>query len=268
MDEECDIGRLLSATTSCHSREFTTKQGKVLISTLQRSDQELLQIRTRDKDGVPRINPVEDVISLCHHHHAQLITRYVDRQRVCVDPLKRHKSKISKSLRGITMDNYIVYERKFKMVLNPGDKLCSNCLQHQIAPIQDKLTNTETQMDEILEDDVMEYMQTEEREKLNMTLNEIDCSPMKSATPDAKRYGQKKLERVVDKLKSKMADVQNVEVKSTSETDIDYLVQCMKEKLSTNTDHRFRLRVLTLAPKSWSYEKVMRTFQVGYEYLY
>lgn len=71
-----------------------------------------------------------------------------------------------------------------------------------------------------------------------------------------KVYGQKKLEKIVGQLKSKMEAVHETKIKSTSEADIDYLVERMKEKMGTTTKHQDKIKILTVAPKSWSYAQL------------
>ena len=45
------------------------------------------------------------------------------------------------------------------------------------------------------------------------------------------------------------------ETSTTYESDIDYLVNALKEKLSVTNSKQEKLKLLSLAPKSWTIEK-------------
>ena len=47
---------------------------------------------------------------------------------------------------------------------------------------------------------------------------------MKMVANDPVTYGKRKLDKVVEKLTAKMQAVHNTDVKSTSQSDLDYLV--------------------------------------------
>ena len=53
---------------------------------------------------------------------------------------------------------------------------------------------------------------------------------MKMVAKDPVTYGKRKLDKVVEKLTAKVQAVHNTDVKSTSQSDLDYLVQSNKEK--------------------------------------
>ena len=94
---------------------------------------------------------------------------------------------------------------------------------------------------------------------------------MKSSSKPA--VGKRKLKQVEEAVSKKLATVLNVTESDfgtsdnfeltndiqTKADDLDYLVDCMKEKLKIS-NRREQLQVLTLIPKSWSVQKAAKEF--------
>lgn len=77
----CKIGQITATHHLCNSAEFDKKIGNILVSQLDVRDQQLLTIRTRDGDGIHTIDPInDDNLTICHHHKAQFLSRYTERQ--------------------------------------------------------------------------------------------------------------------------------------------------------------------------------------------
>ena len=93
---------------------------------------------------------------------------------------------------------------------------------------------------------------------LNHTLSSIDESPITATFNEQK--SEQKLEKAIDKIKSRMADATNTTVLSTAEKDMNRLVQLLKAKLAITPDHLEKMKLLTLAPTSWTYEQIMMEF--------
>ena len=75
----------------------------------------------------------------------------------------------------------------------------------------------------------------------------------------------KKLATVLNVTESDFETSDNFELTNDIQTkadDLDYLVDCMKEKLKVS-NRREQLQVLTLVPKSWSVRKAAKEFSVS-----
>lgn len=254
----CDIGIFTTTQDLCGGM-FPENQPWMKLSALTYKQQELLRLRTRN--GLLTIDlPADENMVLCKAHFAHYLTQYERRQRACLDPLGRHFHKITKTLRAVTVNTYSVLERRLKHVINPGDKLCTNCYTYSektlAAPEQlpepDGETNCTEQVDFA-------------RESLNTSLSGLDCSPFKNSAPMSKeRYGKQKLEKTIEVLKSKMVAAQHTPIVTEVESDWANLIESIKKKIdvegvSTNE----KIKLLTLAPISWTYEKVMSVFGVS-----
>lgn len=164
----------------------------------------------------------------------------------------------------MTLDTYMVLERKFMRMINPGDKLCDKCRRNEIT------TTLETPREFIDEAAAEEELVESVRDaslKLNSTLSALDCSPMKSpeSLSNPRLYTQHKLDKIVDKLKTKLVETQNhtsSPVKSQPEKDWADMIRDIKDKMNGAT-HTEKLRFLTLAPRSWNYQQIMDKFDVS-----
>lgn len=255
----CDIGLFTKTTDECTDPHLSRSQKFDRLSTLGYGDQELLTSRTRQDNGMKSLNLAEDgTMLVCKRHYAKFVTGYESKQRYCINPHQTHRTNISKALRSASKDNYILWERQFRVQVNPGDKVCTNCLQSKPRIENDIIAVTET------EPDVEECNEARitNREDLNNKLSSLDCSPIKlrESVSDPRLYGQKKLEKIVSKLKTKIGEVSPALVESR-EDDVTNLVNFVKEKMKKSS-YQEKIQLLTLAPKSWTYDRIMSEFGV------
>ena len=148
----------------------------------------------------------------------------------------------------MSLDSYTVLERKTGIQLSPGDKLCTNCFNaynQSAATAAPREEDYYSPHDETYETEAAES-RTINRHELNSILETLDCSPMKMVVNDLVTHGKRKLDKVVEKLTAKMQAVHNTDVKSPSQSDLNYLAQAIKRKMSDD-DTSEKVRLLTLA---------------------
>ncbi|XP_065677852.1 uncharacterized protein LOC136092991 [Hydra vulgaris] len=116
------------------------------------------------------------------------------------------------------------------------------------------------------------------RSLLNSTLCELEVSPLKVHLPKTSNkpsLGKRKIKQVEEAVIKKLATALDItesnfvapknEVLKEIQTkagDLDFLVECMKEKLKVS-NRRQQIQILTLTPKSWSIRKAAKEFSVS-----
>lgn len=125
------------------------------------------------------------------------------------------------------------------------------------------------------------------KEVLNLSISSLNLSPLKLKSLSERSkllYGKRKVADLTSQVKTKIAEVLKVppnqlncdqrtddeDISKESfrkmEEDLNHLVQLMKEKLKITKSTREKMHILTIAPKSWSREKISAEFDVS-EYL-
>ena len=172
-------------------------------------------------------------------------------------------------------------------IVIPGQKLCPKCkeqfrnhLQNQDDKPDVYELSSENQPD--TESENADYNQSftvsNSRGTLNATLGELKLSPFKvHSLPKCPKiiHGKRKLEQVYQVVQQKIASTFTVEpsvlsasnsgdqnVCKTKANDLDYLVNCMKEKMKLSNRNE-KLQILRLIPKSWSIRKAAEEFGVS-----
>ena len=186
----------------------------------------------------------------------------------------------SGSLREISLDVSKILCSKGNFVI-PGQKLCPQC-RNKLVDKEPEPEDIETEEEVFPENDneiERDIMVESTRSILNSTLCELDVSPLKvHSVPSSYKHtlGKRKLKQVEEAVTKKIATVLDVtesdlDITEDNETskeiqtkaaDLDYLVDCMKEKLKIS-NRRQQLQILTLVPKSWSVRKAAKEFSVS-----
>ena len=94
----CTFGLL--CREECHKMLHTRHVGFHNRSDLSDGDFELLCLRTEHGD---HIHKAAD-FNICFHHEQVLLHRFNQLQRNCCDPFNKHPSKVTKSLRAVTIE--------------------------------------------------------------------------------------------------------------------------------------------------------------------
>ena len=157
----------------------------------------------------------------------------------------------------------------------PGEKLCPLC-RHKLASSEE---SEENDLEIKLTEDSMEkeIILESKRSFLKSTLCELKVSPLKVHLPKTSNkpsLGKKNIKQVEEAVIKKFATAMDVtesdlvapknEVLKEIQTkagDLDFLVECMKEKLKVSNS-RQQLQILTLTPNSWSIRKAAKEFSV------
>ncbi|XP_048845329.1 uncharacterized protein LOC125716737 isoform X3 [Brienomyrus brachyistius] len=149
--------------------------------------------------------------------------------------------------------------------LKTGQKLCSTCMKRA----------SEEEKDFTEQSDSSEDFQCQDlsSESLDDTVRILDCSPLKSVgNRDRISYAKRKLNQVHSAVKEKCARALNFPVdflESLDEEkecqgckDLDRLLTLLKERVRSAPNHREKIKLLTLAPESWSQQQTAKEFGV------
>lgn len=173
----CDIGIFTEDHSLCNKK--LKKQTALLkIGTLPPEDQELLRLRARKANG-DSIDLAEDGnMLICSSHHSHFILRYMAEHKFCVNSSERHGKKLTKSIRPVTLDTYMVMERKFRRLINPGDHICDRCRTIDLSVEADEPEPADLEENRPDEEE-LNASRLSVVESLNDTCKTLDCSPMK-----------------------------------------------------------------------------------------
>ena len=162
------------------------------------------------------------------------------------------------SLRPVSMSSAMQFNRS-GILVKPGEKLCPTCRK--------RCTDAEESQDFNDDDFVPTCVQ---KATLDSSLVELGCSPMKTCgVGDRASYGKRKLNTITQVMSDKVAKVLEipggadallgienpVEKDCEDCSDFRLLIQELKDKCRISTN-REKVRLLTMAPTSWSIEKV------------
>ena len=170
----------------------------------------------------------------------------------------------------------------------PGQKVCITCKKEIFKLISpDEFMGVRDNNDS--EEEFVTKDKEPQRSILNDSLCELDISPLKvHSLPQHSKIvkGKKKLIQVQEKLgdsqvkiKQQIATALNTSVDDLQlpekadtldrdlgkkASDFDYLINQMKEKIALVSNKREKVRILTLAPRSWTIDKTSKVFGVSH----
>ena len=202
--------------------------------------------------------------TICLHHKKYFLEVFPSLQKTCCNPFSLHTQTVRKGLREVTSSMATTINRNTVKV---GMKLCTDCRKYK--PAEDNIDEFNYQPAEYVSP-------VEVRKQLDDTLTSIGLSPCKIAKVsrrDTATYINKKAKQVEEKSKELLcqcADIPSTSVQSadpavestSSDNDIDYLVQAIKDKLKVSPGKQQKLKLLTIAPKSWTIARTAEEFGV------
>lgn len=252
VETKCSIGVQLNI--KCEIGKNAT-EGLTSIIDFDEEKKDLLYWRS----GLSR----EDLQTVCSHHEKMFLTGFESSQRKCCDPFSRHKTAIRASLRIISI-NFALRLKCSGVNVKPGEKLCTLC-RKSFGEIEDNSPDSDNTDD-------TDFKSTEhERMQLDDSITKLGCSPIKvHGIKDRKSYGKRKILSLQEKAAEKVANVlqipvlefdDNVQQECTDCTDLTKLIQELKIKCSTSS-RKDKVKLLTLAPGSWSIDRVASEFNV------
>lgn len=271
---DCSVG--LHCETKCHKKSYTKSVKLISVDLLSELEKKLIVLRS----GVSA-----DLFSnICAHHKMYYLKKYETYQTFCFDPFQRHKNRITKTLRPVSLEfsNQTKFISKVIIKAIPGQKICNAC-RNEFYKFQTNVEDsfeTEEPTDNVQDISDIESTLSKETalEEINTSLTDIGESPLKfHAVPSHMRstYAKRKLDLACSTMKNKVCKVlekdfspekrnehipKNIEEKAN---DLDRLVEMIKEKLETPVTRREKIQLLTLAPISWSRKKVAEEFSVA-----
>nr|XP_047134899.1 ARL14 effector protein-like [Hydra vulgaris] len=106
---QCCIGKILNK--DCHEGKFTKFKKIKCFDELTKEDQELVYLQCK----------VNHIKTICYHHKKIFLNRFESSYdgSICCNPFNKHKIKIKKSVRVISV------AKEFDLI--PGHKLCTEC---------------------------------------------------------------------------------------------------------------------------------------------
>ena len=243
---------------SCHQTIWTNgKTGLMPLSALTEEDRKLILWRSDSK------NIHEQTADICMHHQKALLSKYSVRQIRCCDPYNRHQRPVKSSLRTVTE----AFATKIKA--KPGQKVCPSCVK-----ISDTYDTSDQHMTEGSATDEFSP-DIEDKEDINESIVPLGVSPVKAhSIPQHSRlsYAKRKVKKIERTITSKLAKTLQVppeEILSTSQaedctgcSDLIQLIQELKLKCELSSRQE-KVKLLTLAPSSWSIEKTALEFKVS-----
>ena len=257
----------------CHKTSLTKNMGLKDIHDLDDADRKLLLLRAgcRFTEG-----------NICHHHLQLYLVRYESFQRVCSDPLQKHKKPVKAALRTISMS---LREKcaTVPLELILGQKICRNC-RKAISELLKCGENDDLSDDSTVDDDIsalhQSFSEEGNRSDLSECFSSLGMSPIKvHSQPDTTkiRNAKRKLEKAVSTLTGKVAktlcvpetalepvgkqkEQNEVQAKAAM---FDQMVTNIRDKVLSATSYRAKLQALTLCPPNWSIKKSAEFFSAS-----
>ena len=259
LTERCCLGKFLGE--DCDKTTYCRNISRLDISNFDEKIIDLMQERS--------LYNFKTVDTICFYHEKVYCTCYGALQLYCFDPYQVHKKKISKGLHIPESTVAVTLEMK------PGQKLCVNCMKSY----QEKLNFAESS-----DDDKNDGHTEEDPDYIDHGINRtvlIDSATLLGLSPikavgkqDRAGYGKQKVKKFKKSLVGLVASVSETDKNEllhhdspecSKYSDIDRLTELLKDKLKMNSTQE-KVKILTLAPESWSISKTCNEFDLS-EYL-
>jgi hypothetical protein len=217
------------------------------------------------------------------HHVKTLTTKYSHLQKSCCDPFSLHGSSAvhGNSLRVISeeMANFLCSKGK---KVHPDQKLCVNCNLRASDLAEESEENeddAEVAMDTRSvsreESDVTKAVRADILQPVNAALEAQQFSPIKPVvrTRDQRHYVKRKVTEASRAVFAQLEtffnekDLCDPDIPSDKPCqnceDLNHLMNELKEKLTQSDTTKEKIKILTLAPKSWTIEDTAQHFGVS-----
>lgn len=273
---QCSVGKI--TTAECHKLNYTKVTQVIKFDELSEHDRNLLRARIVKNSDLA-------IIDICEHHKEYYLNRYSNDS--CYDPYTKHRVKVRTSLRTIKEEfaeeiNGIIGVTKCVA----EQQICNNCRIMITREILTKKTNETTNQQESstsaseasqnTPDFFQEDVKEEAQDVLNFMLRKVNQSPIKLHAVSSKQrqsLGKRKAETLCSEVKKKFSNVLGSNFWDEPETvsseveqkaaNFDALIELIKEKIASGISRREKIQLLTLAPISWTADKVQSTFNVS-----
>ena len=267
--DQCSVG--IFKDDSCHKTTYKVSSKLNYENDFSQDDWQLILARV-DKN----------ITSICNHHKKVYIEYYTSIYgNRCINPLDLHtvtskqaKSSKNKSLRIISLEFYQQALNKVKLI--PGKKICTTCYQKVSNLIKEEVNIGATQSEE---DPAFPTPHKVNLLRIENVAKELGVSPIQPLVKLSKHQRPQQIKRkasqIRDAVLKKMSSGLQVKVTEgdsdgeeiTQESkklgeDYERLINDIKDKLFNTESSSEKIRLLTLAPKSWSIQKVANEFSV------
>ena len=167
--------------------------------------------------------------------------------------------------------------QQLQVSVKPGQKLCSKCKKRALdeSNLEPQLGGNACTEPKLSDDSSAYEPEREAGDDLNRTLDSLDLSPFKTSVSkrDKLSHAKKKLRQAHTEVKKKVARGMKLNEQDLEETDVDEdscqgckdldrFVSLLKEKVRDVGTRHEKIKLLTLAPHSWSVNKMSKEFGV------
>ncbi|XP_049511079.1 uncharacterized protein LOC125939741 [Dermacentor silvarum] len=255
--EGSQLPACLLGPTDCHKTTQSKQQQIFKVQDLSEVYRRLLRMRCKR---------TQDISTVCSHHYTMFVKRYTTHMasKWCSNPFLVHV----KNVRGTCIITTTLADLQPTLGLIPGERLCVTCKRKCYTT--PKATSSECALQESGADSDPSEPEVA-TEDLNETLAAIGVSPLKRKRGRKARqtYARKEVKRLQKSTEKAVYSHLGLQQPSTSaepqsdEFSIDDYITLMKQLKEKYDNARGRLRkiqILTLAPISWSREKVVNYF--------
>lgn len=229
------------------------------VSELSDDEKDLIQLRSG-------INLCE-LKNICSHHNNYYLNIFKKYQTICVDPLKKHKKPIKKTLRNMSLSFSKQLITK-NIYIKPRQKLCSTCRNFCEKKIKIKVSVNQTDEDDLMiELDVLKSRHLS-ISQTNTVLDDLGLTLIKLHTLSSHSKGlyyKRKVDIVTKAVERKISKALDYNVPSSNDEkvnasiikktqDFDAIISLLKENILFVGKSQ-KIQILTLAPESWNKKK-------------
>lgn len=155
---DCSVGQ--HCKTECHKKSYTKSVTLISVELLSELEKKLIVLRS----GVS----TDLFLNICDHHKMYYLKKYETYQTFCFDPFQRHKKRITKTLRSVSLEFSNQFNDISKDIIKaiPGQKICNACREefHKLQKnVDDESFETEEPTDNF--QDICEIESTLSKEK-------------------------------------------------------------------------------------------------------
>lgn len=168
-----------------------------------------------------------------------------------------------------------------------GSDVCLRCrmylydeIRKNVTPIVAENSNEESVQNDAIEsideedlnyrnegcsDEEVEFADESKIEVLNLFLQQIDRSPVRSIHKSSLYKGNEKYNKIIENVGQIMGVKANPTVQDSKDSlYLQEILSQMKEVLQKTQSRNDKIKILTLLPKSWNISKIMHEFGVPY----
>ena len=256
----CSIG--LADNSLCHQKTYNAVIGLKTLQEFKLDEQRLLILRSAQD--------LKSNSTVCLHHKSLLLTKFEFLQKKCCNPFSINNHNVKSNLQALSEAQAEQLKPLTNKSVKPGQKLCISCKVNMYK----QLPMSYSSASDLPASDASAM---EISDRVNTSLVSLGVSPIKIqkiSKRDSKGYVKRKICKVQGDIGSSIAvacgfnpdefqQVTSDQQQCQNCTDYKELLNEIKEKMKTASKIE-KFQLLTLAPKSWSIEKIASEFSVSH----